>query len=165
VVTNAGFESVCAGDLVVAPLAPTTLDHATTQRLSELLASEGLGGLVTPRLPLDLTPMASESAYLTAVKLLMDTDAGIVIVGLVPFTRRLGTGAPEAAGFAQAIAALANHHQKAVGVVVDAGSEYEHYRRAFAEAGLPLFTRTEDAIDGLRALDTTSRAADHAVAF
>jgi acyl-CoA synthetase (NDP forming) len=136
----------------VPPLASATLDSATTERLRELLASEGLGALVTPRLPLDLTPMATESGYLKAVKLLMDTNAAIVIVGLVPFTRRLATGAPEAAEFARALAAVADQHQKALGVVVDAGREYEHYRGAFAEAGLPVFSRMEDAVEGLHAL-------------
>ena len=37
-------------------------------------------------------------------------------------------------------------------MVVDAGSDYEHYRQALASAGLPVFTRMEGAIEGLQAL-------------
>jgi acyl-CoA synthetase (NDP forming) len=152
VVTNAGFESVRAGDLLAPPFGAAVLDAPAQVRLSEALQSEGLGDLVAPRLPLDLTPMASESGYLKAVAVLMDTDAPIVIVGLVPFTGRLQTVVHDAVPFAQSLAALAQRHGKAVGVVVDAGGDYQGYREAFAAAGLPVFTRMEQAIEGLQAL-------------
>ena len=55
-------------------------------------------------------------------------------------------------GFAQALAAMAQRHGIAIGVVVDAGNDYEPYRQAITSAGLPVFTRMEDAIEGLKAL-------------
>lgn len=152
VVTNAGFESVNAGDLLMAPLVPATLDATATARLQAVLETEGLGGLVTSRLPLDLTPMASEVGYLKAVEVLLGTAAKIVILGLVPFTRRLQTGPDDARRFAAALAGMAGGQEKAVGIVVDAGSDYEPYRQALASSGLPVFTRMEDAIAGLKAL-------------
>lgn len=152
VVTNAGFESVRAGDLLEPPFSAATLDPVATERLKAALTSEGLGDLVAARLPLDLTPMANESAYLKTAAVLMDTTAPIVVVGLVPFTSRLQTVVHEAVPFAQALAALAQSHGKALGVVVDAGHDYQSYRQAFAAARLPVFTRMEHAIEGLQAL-------------
>lgn len=152
VVTNAGFESVNAGDLLVPPLVAASLDSATTARLQAVLEAEGLGGLVTSRLPLDLTPMAGEDGYLKAVEVLMGTSATVVILGLVPFTRRLHTGPDDARRFAAALAGMAGGQEKAVGIVVDAGSDYEPYRQALASTGLPVFNRMEDAIAGLKAL-------------
>ena len=152
VVTNAGFESVNAGDLLVPPLIPASLDAATTSRLHAVLEAEGLRGLVASRLPLDLTPMAREGGYLKAVDALMGTSVKIMILGLVPFTRRLQTGIDEATRFAHALAGTAQRYCIAIGVVVDAGSDYKPYRQALASAGLPVFTRMEDAIEGLRAL-------------
>lgn len=152
VVTNAGFESVGAGDLLESPFASATLDPGTTGRLQAALRDEGLGDLVTARLPLDLTPMSSEAGYLKAVEVLMENSAPIMILGLVPFTARLRTGGNEAIFFAQALAAMAHRQHSALGIVVDAGDDYQGYRQAFAEAGLPVFARMENAIAGLRAL-------------
>ena len=152
VIANAGFESVNAGDLPLPPLIPASLDSATTARLHAVLEAEGLGGLVASRLPLDLTPMASEDGYRKAVDVLMGTSATIVILGLVPFTRRLHTGWDDARRYAQTLAATAHSHGVPSGGVVDAGSDYGPYRQAFASSGLPVFTRMEDAIAGLRAL-------------
>ncbi len=152
VITNAGFESVSAGDFLHPPFPAATLDPATTERLREVLQHQGLGGIVAARLPLDITPMASASGYLASMAVLMDSPAPIVIVGLVPFTDRLQTGADEALPFAQKLAALAQGHGKAVGVVVDAGHDYEPYRQVFAATGLPVFSRMENAIAGLQVL-------------
>ncbi len=152
VVTNAGCESVNAGDLLVPPLIPASLDSAATAGLQAVLEGEGPGGLVASRLPLDLTPMASEDGYVKAVGVLMGTAAKIVILGLVPFTRRLHTGADEGGRFAAALAGMSQPYGITIGVVVDAGSDYEPYRQALASAGLPVFTRMEEAIAGLKAL-------------
>ena len=39
-----------------------------------------------------------------------------------------------------------------VGLVVDAGSDYEGFRAALADAGLPVFARVEEAMAGLQVL-------------
>lgn len=152
VVTNAGFESVAAADLLTPPFASANLGPAVTERLQAVLETEGLGALVTARLPLDLTPMASEAGFLKAVAVLLESPVSIVVLGLVPFTRRLQTGFHEAAAFASSLAALALEHRKAIGIVVDAGPDHEPYRQALALAGLPVFTRMEDALAGLQVL-------------
>lgn len=149
--TNAGFESVNASDLLAHGLEAAVLAPAAREKLAALLARHQLAGLVTPQLPLDLTPMAGEDAFLAAADLLLGSVA-LLVVGLVPFTRRLNTTTKEAAPFAMALAQLSARHGKPVAVAVDAGPDYDDFRRAFSEAGLPVFDRIESALLGLRTL-------------
>lgn len=150
--TNAGFESVNGGDLADAEVPLAMLDAAAARELEKVLAEEKLAGLVAPRLPLDLTPMARETAFLRAAELLLRGEAAALVVGLVPFTRNLGTAGGGAQGFAAALGALAQGYAKPVGVAVDAGEDYGEYRAAFAAAGLPVFSRIEEAWLGLATL-------------
>ena len=149
--TNAGFESVNGSDLLAGGIAAAVLDPAARTALAAVLARHELAGLVTPQLPLDLTPMAGEDAFLDAAELLLGA-AGVLVVGLVPFTRRLDTTCAGAARFAAALAKLRDKHAKPVAVAVDAGEDYADYRRAFCDAGLPVFDRIETALLGLRTL-------------
>jgi acyl-CoA synthetase (NDP forming) len=151
--TNAGFESVNAGDLLAGgPVA--VLKPAARTALAAMLARHELAGLVAPHLPLDLTPMAGEDAFLAAADILLGS-AGVLVVGLVPFTRRLDTAPAGTARFAAALAKLREVHGKPVAVAVDAGEDYADYRRAFRDAGLPVFDRVESALLGLRTLTGT----------
>lgn len=151
IVTNAGFESVNGSDLLGRDLPAAKLNEPAVQELQAILALEKLAGLVSARLPLDLTPMASESAYLACVDLVLRHSA-TVVVGLVPFTRRLNTDGNGAVHFAEAFSALSRKHGKPLGVVIDAGDAYASYRNAFTAAGLPVFDRMESALLGLRVL-------------
>ncbi|MBI3887117.1 MAG: acetate--CoA ligase family protein [Opitutae bacterium] len=155
--TNAGFESVNGSDLFGAAVPAAKLDVVAKAKLRAVLQRHGLAGLVAPRLPLDLTPMAGEGAFLETADLLLE-DAAVLVVGLVPFTRRLEAAGAGAANFARAVADLGTKHGKPVAVAVDAGADYEDYRVAFAEAGLAVFTRVEDALLGLRVLGAVADA-------
>jgi acyl-CoA synthetase (NDP forming) len=149
--SNAGFESVNGSDLFGPGLPAAILTPAAVTALSEVLAQHQLAGLVAPRLPLDLTPMAEEPAYRAAADVLL-AHCAVLVVGLVPFTRKLGTSAEAAAAFARQLAALAQKHAKPVAVAIDAGPDYEVYRAAFAAAGLAVFDRVESALLGLKLL-------------
>lgn len=154
VVSNAGFETVSAADRLGLRYPPATLTAAETDALRGLIERHGLLSLVSPRLPLDLTPMASLDAYRDATKLLLDSAARVVIVGLVPFSRRLDFhgDAPWAAASALAkeLRATADAKGKAVAAVVDAGPEWAPLAAALAAGGLPVFGRMEDAMAGLQ---------------
>lgn len=153
VVTNAGFESVASADLLTGPFRGAILTEAETASLAALIEAHGLAGLVSPRLPLDLTPMADEAAYLAGTKLLLATEADAVVVGLVPLTRRLDTADPTAFGpFARALKALAETSGKWVGVAVEGGAIYDAYRQGLRDAGLPVFPTMEEALEGLRVI-------------
>ena len=158
VLTNAGFESVAAGDLMGGAFPPAALSRAETAELQGLLGKHGLDELVAPHLPLDITPMADLAAYCDIARLLLQGEAAVLIVGLVPFTRRLQLEDPlRAEAFAQALRAEAEPKGKSVGLVVDAGPTYEGLRHALTKAGLPVFTRMEAALEGLKALDVKPR--------
>jgi acyl-CoA synthetase (NDP forming) len=151
IMTNAGFESVASADLLEGPFRGSTLSEAETAALAQAIEAHGLAGLVSPRLPLDLTPMADEAAYLAGAKLLLASEADAVVVGLVPLTRRLGTADPAAfAPFAKALADLAREAGKWLGVAVEGGALYDAYRQGLREAGLPVFLTMEEALEGLR---------------
>ena len=151
-VTNAGFESVNGSDTLQTQLPAARLGPAARLELGEMLEAEGLAGLVPARLPLDLTPMAAESAYLRAAEILLRDGAGVLVLGLVPFTRNLATEGAGGAEFARKLAGLSSTTGRPIGVAVDAGPAYEPYRDAFAREGLPVFGRVEDALLGLRTL-------------
>lgn len=151
--SNAGFEAVSGSDLVSVRLPAAVLAPAEVEAIRAMLEAENLTGLVTPRLPLDLTPMARESAFLRATEILLQSEAAVLVIGLVPFTRNLGTSEMPARAFAEALARQVGAHGKPVGVAVDAGPDYEAYRAAFATAGLPVFTRVEEALLGLATLE------------
>ena len=151
IMTNAGFESVASADLLGGPFCGAKLTDAETQALTATLETEGLTGLVSPRLPLDLTPMANESAYLATARVLLASEADAVVVGLVPLTVRLDTQSPDAIrAFAEALAHQARSTGKWLGVAVEGGAIYDAYRQGLREAGLPVFLTMEEALEGLR---------------
>ncbi|MBL0211052.1 MAG: CoA-binding protein [Holophagaceae bacterium] len=154
VLTNAGFESVAAGDLMGGAFPPAVLSGAEVQSLREILRDHKLENLVSAQLPLDITPMADEAAYRAILELMLQSEARVVVVGLVPFTRKLELeDAKKATAFAQDLKTQAERLGKAVALVVDAGAAYDPMRKALAAGGLPVFTRMEAALEGLKALD------------
>ena len=150
--TNAGFESVNGSDLFGEALPAATLSTEAREALQRVLDQHELSGLVSPRLPLDLTPMAGESAFLDCAKILLQ-ECAVLVVGLVPFTKRLNTDtACEARAFAEQLASLGRAADKPIAIAIDAGPAYKNYRAAFGATGLPTFDRIESALLGLRVL-------------
>lgn len=151
-ITNAGFESVNGSDLLDRHGLPSaSLDGIFVQSLASLLERHGLAGLVAPRLPLDLTPMAGPTDFIAATSLLIEC-AEVMVLGLVPFTPRLDTTGAGAAKLARMLTALRDVHRKPIALVVDAGVEYAEFRSVLQRAGLPVFDRMESALRGLRVL-------------
>lgn len=151
VLTNAGYESVVSADLLEGRIAGATLTEAETGNLRTCLEGHGLAELVNPRLPLDITPMADERAFLDCAKVVLGSEADTLVLGLVPLTRRLETQDPGAMrAFARSLADLAQASGKRVGCAVEGGELYEPYRLALESAGLPVFFSMERALQGLR---------------
>jgi acyl-CoA synthetase (NDP forming) len=141
VVSNAGFETVCAADLIEL----ASLDEDTRTELAEVLARHRLKALVAPRLPLDLTPMADLDAWLEVIELLAGKESALVL-GLVPFTPRLDRHRiPE---LAAALVSL----PRPVAVVIDAGPDGDWLREPLTAAGVLVFASMEQALSGLRCI-------------
>ena len=148
VVSNAGFECVAAadamGDLVAAEFAATTRD-----RLRFVLGESGLSGVTAVHNPLDLTPMASESAYADAAAAVLD-DPGVdvAVIGCVPFTPSLQT-MPDQIGAAgslpERLVALAAHPTPWV-AVIDAGRRYDPMADRIEAAGVPVLRSMDRAV-------------------
>ena len=95
--------------------------------------------------------MASEAAYLATAKILLRSQADALVVGLVPLTARLETKETEAIrAFAAGLTGLALASGKWLGVAVEGGALYDHYRQELRAAGLPVFLGMEEALEGLR---------------
>jgi acyl-CoA synthetase (NDP forming) len=153
VVTNAGYESVVSADLLVGAISGHILEPLEVAEVKALLEAHKLQDLVAPRLPLDVTPMADEAAYLDCCRLALRTVADTVVVGLVPLTKRLETQDPaKMEAFAHGLLALARESGKRLGVVVEGGQLYEAYRQTFMKCGVPLFLSMEKALSGLQVL-------------
>lgn len=151
VMTNAGFECVVAADLLSGPFRSARLTAAETGALASAIEVHGLKGLVSARLPLDLTPMANEAAYLATARILLQSEADAVVMGLVPLTVRLETQQVDALQtFTSGLTRLATTSGKWLGVVVEGGSLFDLYRQELRTAGLPVFLTMEEALDGLR---------------
>jgi acetyltransferase len=151
-ITNAGVEAVNASDLATPAQPIVTLPAGQQAALEALLAAEHLTGLVAPRVPLDLTPMAAPAVFLRAAALFLQSEAAVLLVSLVPFTRNVDPAPAAAARFAHELAGLARAAGKPCGLVVDSGRDYEEFRAVLADAGLPVFSRVEEAIAGLQVL-------------
>jgi acyl-CoA synthetase (NDP forming) len=153
VVTNAGYESVVSADLLVGAVTGHILEPAEVTEVKALLEAHKLQDLVAPRLPLDVTPMADEAAYLDCCRFALRTAADTVVVGLVPLTKRLDTTDPaRMEAFATSLLALARQAGKRLGVVVEGGPLYEAYRQTFMKCEVPLFLSMEKALSGLQLL-------------
>jgi len=153
VISNAGYESVVSADLLEGAVASHTLEPGEVERLRELLAAHQLQDLVNPRLPLDVTPMADEAAYLACAELIAGSAADTLVIGLVPLTMRLETwDEARMEAFAEALAQVARASGKRLGVAVEGGPLFEPYRQSLMKAGLPVFPSMEKALLGLRLL-------------
>lgn len=171
IISNAGFEAVCGADWISPPNVPFNLSEIRRTQLQALLARHGLDRLVSPRLPLDLTPMASNAAFIEAIGLVAE-EASTVLVGLVPFTACLDLATLESANrFADQLASIAcvdgpsppgreriaRQSKVVLALVVDGGPEWEPLRAAFARVGLPVFATMEAALMGYRLVTLPSR--------
>ncbi|MBI5610147.1 MAG: indolepyruvate oxidoreductase subunit beta [Deltaproteobacteria bacterium] len=156
VMSNAGFETVGMADALVGPryrLELAQTGQGTVDDLRAILAKGGLANLVNPRNPLDLTPMASESVYQAAAQTLLDaSEVDALVVGIVPLTAALQTGAEEvgnATALPQRLGALFAAAHKPVVAVVDSGEAYLPLVQQLRSSGMPVFRSADQAVRSL----------------
>lgn len=153
-VSNAGFECVAMADSL-GGLRPAALTPSTRDRLSGILDAAGVGGIVAPQNPLDLTPTTGDAAFVDAARALLD-DPGVQVgvVGCVPLTPALktlprgrvpGDDVEDPHGVAAGLADLWRDTDKAWVAAVDGGPLYDALARRLEEAGLPVLRRADRA--------------------
>ena len=151
-VTNAGFECVAIADNLDS-MALVAFDGPTADRIAQVLAGQGITGVVDIHDPLDLTPMADAAAYEAVVRTTLDDDGiDMAVIGVVPLTTELETlaagpghdedvDAPD--GIAARLVRLWATSTKPWVAVVDAGSLYDPLAHRLEDGGVPTF-RTVD---------------------
>lgn len=156
--SNAGFECVGIADNLgrfgLAPFSPETGDRLTT-----LLASRRLAGIVDVHNPLDGTPILDDAAYEEAMRAILDDPAvDVGIVGCVPLTPALSTLPPSAehredvvrtGAVADRLARLFAESSKAWVVVIDAGPLYDPLAQVLEGRGVPVFRTVDRAMRAL----------------
>ena len=155
IVTNAGYETVGSVDTLGDndPGRLYELSQDDREALGQVLQRHGMQGLVAPANPLDLTPMADEDVYLDCVKAMLEFGAGVVMLGLVPLSEQLDTQTlTQAEAFAARLKALAQSHDRLIGIVVDAGVPYQKYKAVFERQGFPVFDGMDMGVLGINVL-------------
>ena len=161
-ISNAGYEAVGIADNLLGEdyrLEIATFSKDTRSRLQAILATAKLESLAGVNNPLDITPMASEDAYVQAIAGLLDDDnIDMVVVAIVPLTpmlhtlaneMALNTGNSEGNSMVARIAKLGKASPKPVIIVVDSGTLYDYLAQGFQDHGLPVFRSADIAVEVL----------------
>ena len=170
VMSNAGFECVVAAD-ALGPFRLAALSKSTSARLRQVLADAGLGEVVTPGHPFDVSPMANDATLAACARVLLEdeaVDAGVI--GLVPLTGALQTlpaspdhcenvAAPDAV--AAGLSRLCAESHKPWVTVVDAGAAYDPLAARLEDAGIPVFRSMDRALTALATWSRVTERHDH----
>jgi len=151
-VSNAGFECVAIADnLRRFQIEP--FGSETTGTIANILKDSRLNKVIDVNNPLDLTPIASETAYEAAIRAVLEDDGvDVGVFGCVPLTPALETLASGDAhrenvdaddALPARIARLFAEHEKAFIGVVDGGAIYDPMAKALRRGGVPVL-RTAD---------------------
>jgi acyl-CoA synthetase (NDP forming) len=153
--TNAGFESVAIGDSL-GSLELASFSEPTLRGLERLLGERRLESIVTPRNPLDVTPIFDDAAFAEVTRLLLiDPGVDLALIGCVPLTGAMSTvpagdahgedvGRPDAV--AERLLQLWRASVKPWVAVVDAGLLYDEMARRLAAGGVPTYRTADRAL-------------------
>lgn len=155
-ISNAGFETVGMADTILGAryeLSMPPLHEGTVRRLETSLKQHGLSGLVNPRNPLDLTPMADDDMYEAAVRATLDDESvDALIVATIPLTPKMATTEEEmraGGSLPERLGKVARTVTKPVIAVVDAGPVYDALVRRLRDGGIPTFRSCDQAVRSL----------------
>lgn len=155
-VSNAGFECVAIADNL-GGMVLSTYTEETRKELEEIFRAARIADIVDVHNPLDLTPMAGDEAYERSFRaLLLDPNADLGIVGIVPLTVMMNTLAADPAvhqedvtrddSIAARYGRLARETSKPFVAVVDTGPLYDPLCRELERHGVPVFRTADRAL-------------------
>ncbi len=154
-VSNAGFECVSFADNL-GRLSIGKLSTGSGPRLEKVFLDARISEIVDVHNPVDLTPMADDTAYYSTFEAVMeDANIDVGIVGIVPLTVRMNTlgkayGHDEDVKRDDSIASrfgeLAKKNDKPWVAVVDAGDLYDPLARELELRGIPTFRTADRAL-------------------
>ncbi len=154
--SNAGMETVGMADSIRGAryeVSMKALSKELRADLVKVLRTHKLDQLVNARNPLDVTPMADESAYLDIVRLMVKSDEmDALIVSCVPLTPRMLTTPDEITkpeSLIHQLPALFKECPKPLVFVADSGPLYDPLAAAIREAGVPVFRSADQAVRAL----------------
>ncbi|MEI6079339.1 MAG: acetate--CoA ligase family protein [bacterium] len=149
IISNAGFETVGMADNIessgLAKISPDTIKEITAK-----LAASGIDNLVTAGNPLDITPVANDSIYVSCLKLLLnDKSVSAGIVSCIPMTPALKSIKEELGpeSMFNMIEDYARTAEKPFVVVVDSGELYDPACKVIKS--VPVFREADRAVKAL----------------
>ncbi|MBL9121250.1 MAG: indolepyruvate oxidoreductase subunit beta [Phycisphaerae bacterium] len=155
-ISNAGCEVVGMADRVHGAkydVQLPALDDASRAALVTELEKHKVEHLVTPKNPLDLTPMSGEPMYEAAARVMLAYEKiDALIMCAVPLTSTLSSIPEEMAqreSLAEVIRRLSAESHKPIVAVLDAGAMYEPLVRKMHEYRIPIFRSADQAIRSL----------------
>jgi indolepyruvate ferredoxin oxidoreductase beta subunit len=153
---NAGMETVGMADSIQGSdyeITIPTLSDGLTASLREMLSRNKLAGLVNPRNPLDVTPMANEHAYAEAMELMIDSDeVDALIVSCIPLTpqiRGLESEIDASESLTALVPELFKKSKKPMVFVLDSGQLFDAMANRIRAAGVPVFRSADQAVKAL----------------
>jgi indolepyruvate ferredoxin oxidoreductase beta subunit len=151
-ITNAGMEAVGMADALGeknARVSFPSISEPFEITIRNILAVHKLETLVSPRNPLDLTPMAGETCYAAIVRAALKSDeVDAVIVSCVPMAPQLHTLESElddATSFVKFAPEWLKEGNKPLVFVIDSGSLYDALASRLRNLGLPVFCSADEA--------------------
>ena len=144
-------DNVCPGQGLSAPVPGKEL----SEKLACVLKEFRLDGIVDVKNPLDVTPMANDSAILNIVKTVMSSgEIDAVVAAMIPLTPQMHT-LPAGPGhgenfvektFLPGVAELARKVRKPFLFCVASGSLYDPYVSFAQGLGIPVFRSADRAV-------------------
>ncbi len=154
-VSNAGFECVSMADNI-SGFKLASFSKKTEEKLKEIFKKIKIDTIVDIHNPLDLTPMANDSAYFEIIETLMeDENIDCLLIGAVPLTPALNTleksenhkeDFKREGSLANRIIEIKEKYKKPFVFVIDGGKEYDPFLYYLKENQIPAFKSAERAI-------------------
>ncbi len=158
-ISSAGFEAVGMADSILSDEYNIKLgdfSEHTLVKMQAVLDEHKLAKLVQVTNPLDINPSANDEVHAKIAELaLNDSNIDVVVLGIVPHSPVLCTADPchsvnfdfnKEGSIFQRVVDLAKTSEKPLIVVVDGASQFDSFRKAIKDEGIPLFTLCDRAI-------------------